>query len=112
MALPEHQKAQPGLGKVALKRFASKRLPHDLVYRPKQGFGAPVSEWFKGELGVKAQQQIKTSSLAQRDLIDYGFVDKLWDQHRAGGEWSFQLWNLYNVSVWHDYWVAGRSLDS
>ena len=31
-------------------------------------------------------------------------------QHRSGrGEWAFQLWNVYNVSVWHDHWVAGRS---
>ncbi len=24
------------------------------------------------------------------------------------GDWAFQLWNIYNVSAWHDYWVAGR----
>jgi hypothetical protein len=21
---------------------------------------------------------------------------------------AFHLWNLYNVSAWYDYWVAGR----
>ena len=43
-------------------------------------------------------------------LIDYDHVDELWAAHRAGQEWSFQLWNLYNVSAWYDHWVAGREL--
>ncbi|HKI60085.1 MAG TPA: asparagine synthase (glutamine-hydrolyzing), partial [Mariprofundaceae bacterium] len=31
--------------KIMLKRIAAKRLPHDVVYRPKQGFMAPVKHW-------------------------------------------------------------------
>ncbi len=38
-------------------------------------------------------------------------IDELWAAHRSGrAEWAFQLWNLYNVSAWHDHWVAGRAL--
>jgi asparagine synthase (glutamine-hydrolysing) len=110
MALPPHFKVRDGIGKILLKQAVDGLIPHDIVYRKKMGFGAPVSEWFRGELGERAQREIRGSSLAERGLIDYDLVDDLWDQHRAGLEWSFQLWNLYNVSAWHDYWVAGRSL--
>jgi asparagine synthase (glutamine-hydrolysing) len=110
MALPPHYKVRDGVGKILLKQAVDGLIPHDIVYRKKMGFGAPVSEWFRGELGERAQQHIRRSSLAERGLIDYDLVDDLWNQHRAGLEWSFQLWNLYNVSAWHDYWVAGRSL--
>jgi asparagine synthase (glutamine-hydrolysing) len=110
MALPPDQKVRDGVGKHILKRAVDGLLPHDLVYRKKQGFGAPVSEWFRGDLGEQAQRAIKTSTLAERGLLDYDRVDELWAGHRAGQEWSFQLWNLYNVSAWHDYWVAGKSL--
>ncbi|MBV9467238.1 MAG: hypothetical protein JO206_12820, partial [Solirubrobacterales bacterium] len=85
-------------------------LPTEIVYRPKQGFGAPVSEWFRGEFGTRAQREIRESSLAERGLLDYGYLDELWRRHRAGGDWGQHLWTIYNVSAWHDHWVAGRTL--
>jgi asparagine synthase (glutamine-hydrolysing) len=112
MALPPEMKVRDGVGKYLLKRaVAGSVIPHEIAYRKKQGFGAPVSEWFRGELGRRAQKQTRESSLAERGLLDYDRVDELWEAHRSGrAEWSFQLWNLYNVSAWHDYWVAGRAL--
>jgi asparagine synthase (glutamine-hydrolysing) len=112
MALPPDMKVRNGVGKYVLKRaVAGSVIPHGIAYRKKQGFGAPVSEWFRGELGRRAQKQTRESSLAERGLLDYDRVDELWEAHRSGrAEWSFQLWNLYNVSAWHDYWVAGRAL--
>jgi asparagine synthase (glutamine-hydrolysing) len=111
LALPEHMKVRGNVGKYALKKAVDGLLPHDVVYRPKQGFGAPVSEWFQGDLGKRAQREIRESSLAERGLLDYDFLDGLWARHFAGrGDWGGQLWNIYNVSKWHDYWVAGMSL--
>jgi asparagine synthase (glutamine-hydrolysing) len=111
LALPPEMKVRDGVGKYLLKKAVGDLLPPEITYRPKQGFGAPVSEWFRGELGQRARREIRNSSLAERGLIDYDNVDWLWQAHLAGrGNWSFQLWNLYNVSAWHDYWVAGRTL--
>jgi len=110
LALPIDMKVRGGVGKWLLKRTVDGLLPHDIVYRKKQGFGAPVAEWFRGDLGMRAQREIRDSSLAERGLLDYARIDELWDAHRSGrADWSFQLWNLYNVSAWHDHWVAGRS---
>ena len=108
-ALPPEMKVRRGVGKYLLKSAVDGLLPHDIVYRRKQGFGAPVAEWFQGELGRRAQAQIKQSSLAERGLLDYDRLDEMWDAHRSGPvNWSFHLWNIYNVSAWHDYWIAGR----
>ncbi len=110
LALPPDLKVRDGQGKYLLKKAVSPLLPAEIVQRPKQGFSAPVSEWFRGGLGERAQRSIRESSLADRGLLDYGQIDRLWDAHRSGrGEWAFQLWNLYNVSVWHDLWVARRT---
>jgi asparagine synthase (glutamine-hydrolysing) len=110
-ALPPEMKVRGGVGKYLLKSAVDGLLPHDIVYRKKQGFGAPVAEWFQGELGRRAQEQIKRSSLAERGLLDYDRLDEMWDAHRTGPvNWSFHLWNIYNVSAWHDYWIAGRVL--
>jgi asparagine synthase (glutamine-hydrolysing) len=110
IALPPRMKVRGGVGKWLLKRTMDGLLPHDLLYRPKQGFAAPVAEWFRGDLGRRAQQEIRSSSLAERGLLDYARIDELWEAHRSGRcNWAFQLWNLYNVSVWHDHWVAART---
>jgi asparagine synthase (glutamine-hydrolysing) len=110
LALPADMKVRGGVGKWLLKRTVDGLLPSDIVHRKKQGFGAPVSEWFRGELGTRAQREIRGSSLAERGLLDYARIDELWAEHRSGRmDWSFQLWNLYNVSAWHDHWVAGRA---
>jgi asparagine synthase (glutamine-hydrolysing) len=110
LALPMDMKVRGGVGKWLLKRTVDGLLPSDIVHRKKQGFGAPVAEWFRGDLGARAQREIRSSSLAERGLLDYARIDQLWAEHRSGRmDWSFQLWNLYNVSAWHDHWVAGRT---
>jgi asparagine synthase (glutamine-hydrolysing) len=110
LALPAEMKVRDGVGKYLLKRAVSRSLlPEKIVYRPKQGFGAPVAEWFEGELGRQAQAEINASALRDRQLLDYTEIDRMWDAHRRGSaNWGFHLWVLYNVSAWYDYWVAGR----
>jgi asparagine synthase (glutamine-hydrolysing) len=110
LALPPEMKVRDGVGKYLLKRAVSRSLlPDHIVYRKKQGFGAPVAEWFRNGLGDRAQLQINRSALRERGLLNYAEVDRMWEAHRRGhANWAFQLWNLYNVSAWYDYWVAGR----
>jgi asparagine synthase (glutamine-hydrolysing) len=110
LALPPGLKVRGNTGKYILKRAVADILPPNIVERPKQGFGAPVAEWFRGDLGVRAQEWIAHSTLAERGLLDYDEVDRLWASHRAGANWAMQLWNLLNVSIWHDHWIARRAL--
>ena len=110
MALPPRMRVRDREGKYLLKQAVRGLLPREIVDREKQGFVAPVAEWFRGELGEQARREIRSSSLAERGLLDYDAIDRLWNAHRAGrGNWAFQLWNVYNVSAWHDFWVAGRT---
>src|SRR5207302_6273953 len=95
MALPPSMKVRDGVGKYLLKKAVDGLLPHDIVYRRKQGFGAPVEEWFRGDFGRRAQREIRESSLAERGLLNYDRIDELWEAHRKGGNWSMQLWNIY-----------------
>jgi asparagine synthase (glutamine-hydrolysing) len=110
LALPPEMKVRDGVGKYLLKQAVARSLlPQHIVYRKKQGFGAPVAEWFRSDLGVRAQELISRSALRELGLLDYAQIDRLWEEHRRGPvNWAFHLWNLYNVSAWYDYWVAGR----
>jgi asparagine synthase (glutamine-hydrolysing) len=106
MGLPVALKIKGASGKHILKQALEKILPHDLLYRPKRGFGAPIREWFRGESGAELGGLILNSSLRRRQLFDYALVARLIDEHRRGArDWSFHLWALLNVSLWYERWI-------
>jgi asparagine synthase (glutamine-hydrolysing) len=109
LALPGRLKYRQGVGKVVLKNAVRHLLPPEVTTRKKQGFGTPAKEWLRGPFGLEAQRAVRASSLTERHLLDYSVVDRLFAEHQAGSaDWSYHLWNLYNISRWYDYWIAGR----
>jgi asparagine synthase (glutamine-hydrolysing) len=109
MAMPDSEKIRGGIGKHVLKRAVSDLLPDDLVWRPKQGFGTPVSQWFRGPLGNQLSERLEASAIHELGFLDRSAERDLVELHRSGrAERSFQLWNLLNLSVWFDHWIAGR----
>ncbi len=109
MRIPTDLKIRGGVSKYLLKRALAGTLPEEVLQRKKQGFGAPVSEWFAGELYRFAEESILSSRIRELDLFDYDRVKGMLERHRSGRrESAFHLWNLFNLSRWYDYWVAGR----
>jgi len=107
MGLPVSLKIEGKSGKHILKKALEGVLPHDVLYSRKRGFGAPIREWFRGAGGERLVEMILNSSIRRRDLFDYAFVTRLVDEHRSGKrDWSFHLWALLNVSLWHDRWIG------
>jgi len=106
MNLPRDLKIKGHSGKHILKRALESILPHDVLYKPKRGFGAPVHEWFRGAAGDSLVQQITNSSLRRREFFDYQFINRMADEQRRGvTDWSANLWALLNLSVWYDRWI-------
>jgi asparagine synthase (glutamine-hydrolysing) len=111
IALPPKMKHRGGHGKHVLREAMRDVLPADVLARPKQGFGSPMEEWLRGRFGSDALTAVRGSALAERDLLDYDVVDRLFAAHRHGrGDWSKHLWNLYCVSQWYDRWVERTPL--
>lgn len=107
MNLPREMKIKGQTGKHILKRALESILPHEVLYKPKRGFGAPVHEWFCGPEGGDLVQQITNSSLRERGFFDYEFINRIADEHRRGvKDWSANLWCLLNLSVWYDRWIG------
>ena len=107
MALPPRMKHRAGQGKHVLREAMRDALPPEILARPKQGFGSPMEEWLRGPFGAEAQAAVRGSALADRGLLDYEVVDRVFAAHRQGrGDWSKHLWTLYCVSQWYDRWIA------
>jgi asparagine synthase (glutamine-hydrolysing) len=107
-AMPASEKVRDGVGKHVLKRAVEDLLPQEVVWRPKQGFGTPVSRWFRGELADRLEAQLAGSSVWELGWLDREGVADVVRRHRAGrGDRGFQLWNILNLAVWFDHWIAG-----
>ncbi|HEX8476443.1 MAG TPA: asparagine synthase (glutamine-hydrolyzing) [Pyrinomonadaceae bacterium] len=100
------QKVEGTSGKHILKRALEEVLPHDLLYRRKRGFGAPIREWFRGGSADLLDGHLMNSPMRRRNFFDYAFVARLMDEHRRGArDWSFHLWSLLNLSLWYERWI-------
>jgi asparagine synthase (glutamine-hydrolysing) len=109
--LPPTYKLRDGVGKRILKRAAERFLDHDLVYRKKQGFGAPMEEWWReGDFGRRALAAFERSQLRGEGLLDDEYVIGLLKAQMNGSSGhSFHLWTVLNAVLWHQTWIAGQA---
>jgi asparagine synthase (glutamine-hydrolysing) len=106
LGLARSLKVEGTSGKHIFKRSLEEILPRDLLYERKRGFGAPVREWFREGLGGWIDEHLINGTMRKRDLLDYGFVSRMLEEHRAKTrDWGFHLWALLNLSLWYERWV-------
>ena len=108
--LPPSYKLRDAVGKHVLKKAAEPYLDDDMIYRRKQGFGAPMEEWFReGDFGARCLDAFDRSSLSREGLLDGEyFRDLLMNQITGREGASFQIWTVMNAVLWHASWVEGR----
>jgi asparagine synthase (glutamine-hydrolysing) len=107
MRVPTDLKIRHGQSKYILKKAMTGILPDEIIHRPKQGFGAPIKEWLRGDLYAPAFSGVMNSRLRRENLLDYAHVERLFQAHRSGArDHSWHLWTLYNLSGWYDHWIA------
>ena len=106
LSLPRSLKVVGKSGKHILKRALEDILPHDLLFSPKRGFGAPIREWFRNGLDEIVDAHLMNSSMRSRDFFDYKLIARLLEEHKRGKhDWSFHLWILLNLSMWYERWI-------
>lgn len=109
MDIPMADKIRNDVPKYLLKKAVSGLIPDEIIRRRKMGFGAPMSQWLRGDFGRKAEVTILSSRLMDRGWLDIDYIRKLSADHRSGRrDNSLYLWALYNVAAWHDYWIDRR----
>jgi asparagine synthase (glutamine-hydrolysing) len=116
MTVPEAVKvpryaSRGGQTKALLKHAVESILPHDIIYRRKQGFAAPVSEWFRGELRQYWLSETLESPLI-RELFDLDALRRLHAAHcsgKRGADAGKSLYALLNLALWHKQYFGSGS---
>ena len=99
-ALPDAFKRRGAAGKVVLKEALRGMVPDDVLTRPKQGFGLPLGEWFRGDL-----RPLVADTLLDRPRLG-GYlraetVRRLYDEHQSGqADRGHALWTLLVLELW------------
>jgi asparagine synthase (glutamine-hydrolysing) len=94
-SLPERLRLQRGEGKWLLKKTMRRYLPDDILYRQKQGFVLPISDWFRGPLASSARAIASSSALARTGWLDAGRIGSLAEDHISGrSDHGRLLWQL------------------
>jgi asparagine synthase (glutamine-hydrolysing) len=110
MTIPKKFKVKGGEPKYILKKAVEGLIPHNIIYRKKQGFAAPVNEWLRSEWFNFMETKILNSGLMKRDLLRGDFVKTIILNHRnRTRDEGMPLWALLNLALWYDYWIEGKS---
>ena len=94
-ALPERLRLKRGEGKWLLKKTMERYLPSEVLYRQKQGFVTPVSQWLRGPLAGTARAIGSSAALARTGWFDSKRLTAIADAHIAGrSDHGRLLWQL------------------
>ena len=91
-SLPTNLKLRNG-SKSILKEILYKKVPRNLINRPKKGFSVPMKHWFRNELKNMAKEKI--DSLDERFNKKYLF--KIFQEHQNGRNFEYVLWNILRL---------------
>ncbi|MEI6066074.1 MAG: asparagine synthase (glutamine-hydrolyzing) [Methylococcaceae bacterium] len=99
--IPVGLKQRGSVGKWILKKAMEPYLPHEVIYRPKSGFGAPLRRWMRHDLRELLGDVLSVDSLQRRGVFDPAAVQRLIAANDAGKvDASYTLLSLLCIEIW------------
>jgi asparagine synthase (glutamine-hydrolysing) len=103
--LPAQLKVRGGTTKYLLKKALEDWLPHEVLYRPKQGFGVPLAHWLRTELRDMAWDVLTDRTAAARGFFRPEAVRTMLKEHGSGEDHTRRIWALMQFELWHRRFV-------
>ncbi len=93
--------------KSVLRRFSEKRLPKEIVDRPKRGFPDPANQWLQNGLDGWARETLLSSDSKLGDVFSKKMIGSMIDQAKLGkGSGGERTWVLVVLELWLRVWDA------
>ena len=110
-SIPTSMKMRGKETKYILKKVAERYLPHDVIYRPKTGFGAPVRKWITSDLQPMIDERLSIDRIKARGIFNPVAVWDLINQNKSGKiDASYSIWALLAIESWCMQFVDGIEL--
>jgi asparagine synthase (glutamine-hydrolysing) len=102
--LPLHMKIRKGVSKWALRQVLYKRVPKELIERPKAGFAIPIGQWLRGPLREWAEALLNPSRLKAEGYLHPEPITKVWQEHLSGHyDHTPKLWSVLMFQAWLEH---------
>ncbi len=99
--MPTSFKIRDGEGKYIFKDLLRRRLPDEILFRPKQGFAVPLDSWFRTTLRPVFEALVLRPRMEQ--WINLAFVRQMWGLHQSGrSNYGREFWSLFILACWED----------
>ena len=100
LGLPLSLKRRGRTTKWLLRKLLYRRVPRQLVDRPKMGFGVPLDDWFRGPLRESMNDYCSGSDLEELGIAAPP-IRQLWTDFQSGRTHrSDRLWQIYALVAW------------
>jgi len=99
--LPVGYKQKGRVGKWIFKKAMEGLLPNDVIYRPKTGFGVPLREWVRDDIGNVFSDVLSETSINNRGIFRYDGVSSLIQKNRSGAiDGAYTIFSLACIELW------------
>jgi asparagine synthase (glutamine-hydrolysing) len=99
--VPDRFKVRGRSGKYLLKKAFTNYLPENVRNHRKQGFGIPVSTWFRGPLYDWSKELLASNESVLNRWFDRNTVTSLLEEHRAGRvDHGKRIYALTMLALW------------
>jgi asparagine synthase (glutamine-hydrolysing) len=99
--IPWRYKQRGRTGKWIFKRAMEPLLPHDVIYRPKTGFGAPLRRWMCNDLKPLVRDILSRDRIVSRGLFDPSAINRLIEENEAGRvDGSYAILACLGIELW------------
>lgn len=104
--IPDNMKQNGRVGKWILKKSMEPYLPHEIIYRPKTGFGAPLRYWMRNQLKPLIDEVLSQKSLNDRGIFNARSVRQLVEDDRNGvRDYSYPIFSIVCIELWFRMFV-------
>jgi len=92
----------PNNSKRILKDAYAKDLPESILRRRKQGFGVPISQWFRGALKGYLQEALLSPNAFVQNYFRPETLRRYVEDHQSGVcDRGYGLWALLMLELWY-----------
>jgi asparagine synthase (glutamine-hydrolysing) len=104
-SLPSQYKLRGWQTKYIFKKLLKDKIPKNIVYRPKKGFGMPVAKWIRNELKDFTLSLFEEKKIKEQGIFNYSYLNQLLKEHFSGRRDNRKLlWTLMIFQMWQERW--------
>jgi asparagine synthase (glutamine-hydrolysing) len=99
--LPAELKIKNLETKYIFKKAVREFVPHEILDRPKQGFGVPINVWINQQLRGRIHETLLEKRTLERGFFAAKYLETLLDEHERGRrDHAWKLWALFMLELW------------